>query len=244
MPIIRGNIARSVASVGLLARRTMFVQGDKREWIEYVPSTRNHAVAGPLVMVLHPLSKDMDWMMDITGYNAYAEQDGWLVVYPNSKRVGLQKQWDTEQGQQDSIFLNQLVAELRKQYLIDASRVYWSAMSNGGAMAYRMAADYSLLVAAMGNASDGMTHDAHAPTRPIHLLKWHGANDFVIDTEGNSFYRSVTDLINFWTGNAAGQADVQLRMIQGEGHWWFSNAQAPPGASAAMWQFFRDHVAV
>jgi len=118
----------------------------------------------PLVVMLHGGSQDADDFALGTGMNAWAEEYGCAVLYPEqSSRANWSLCWNwfearhhrRDQGEPGLIAA--LTREVIDEHAIDASRVYVAGLSAGGAMAVILGRTYPELFAAIGCHS-GLAH--------------------------------------------------------------------------------------
>lgn len=127
-------------------RHTMFVDGIRREWYEYVPQhVRESGRAVPLVVVLHGRGGDAESFFDITDMSVVAEERGFIALFPTAdfyqaKENGLRsiRVWD---GSYDGhridscIFLRRMIEDVQGRLPIDNGRIYACGQSSGGKMA-------------------------------------------------------------------------------------------------------------
>ncbi len=142
------------------ASGTIISSGQKREYLLYVPKSYDPAKPAPLVITLHT---SMSWdrsAMAISQWNRVADENGFIVVYPEGTGVG-PKSWEmigseTPSRMPDVIFISQLIDKLEASYNIDKSRIYANGMSNGGGMAFVLSCTLSDRIAAVGMVSAGL----------------------------------------------------------------------------------------
>jgi polyhydroxybutyrate depolymerase len=80
----------------------------------------------------------------------------------------------------DVAFVDDLLAEVARVVEVDATRVFATGISNGGAMSHRLAcdrADVFAAIAAVGGANQAQTSPGCTPSRPIPVLQIHGTGD-------------------------------------------------------------------
>ena len=138
------------------ATGTARAAGGSRNYKLSVALTLDKEKPSPLVMMLHGCTHDAEDMAEISGMNAVAEANEFLVVYPEQSRLAnLMKCWnwfDPKHQIRDAgepSILAAVVEQIRSTQNIDAERVYLVGVSAGGAMACILAATYPELFAAV-----------------------------------------------------------------------------------------------
>jgi polyhydroxybutyrate depolymerase len=145
-------------------------------------------------------------MANMTGFNALADKEGFIVAYPNGM-VGANRGWNAlfgkpipgGQGAQvddvdDVGFVRLLIDQLHNSYHTDPSRVFVCGHSAGAYMAYRVAIDLADRVAAVGvvNGSLGIrlldgkpsVPDIPSPVAPVSIIQIRGGKDKLVKAEG------------------------------------------------------------
>jgi len=163
------------------------VDGQERTYRVYRPADVAETTPVPVVVMLHGLLGSGRQAESWYGWNAVADQHGFVVVYPDSRN----RAWAvTEEccgaaardGVDDVGFVLTLVESLGQQLSFDPDRHYLAGMSNGGMLAYRIACDSSTFAAVTGVATT-MLGDCPAP-EPISVLHIHGTADETIPYTG------------------------------------------------------------
>lgn len=151
----------------------------------FVPS--RGAAGRPLVLIFHGGGGHAENVANQTGFDALAEREGFLAVYPNGSsfwgtrlltwNAGACCGYAMKQGIDDVGFVDRLIDRLIADHAIDASRVYATGHSNGAQISYRLACELSDRIAAIAaNGSQGVFHQCNA-VRPVPILHIHGLDD-------------------------------------------------------------------
>lgn len=153
-----------------------------------------------LVIVYHGLGGNATHMKQISGFNTVAENEKFIVVYPNSTTIGGAKQWnayiDNQPGHagipapnatDDIKFTEDLIDYFCSNYGIDKNKVYATGLSNGGFMCYNLAVNLSNKIAAIAPIAANMWGDNTYVTNyftnaftKIPVLHLHGDADAVV----------------------------------------------------------------
>jgi len=135
------SIATTAQTTAETTFHTLQVDEDDRSYHLYVPEQTN----GGLVIVLHTVASSGLAMEAITGMNAQADEQGFIVAYPNAAGF----YWDDGRGEvglppdngsvDDLGFLTALIDELAANHGVDTESVYLTGYANGGTMAFTAA---------------------------------------------------------------------------------------------------------
>jgi poly(hydroxyalkanoate) depolymerase family esterase len=134
----------------------------ERQYSVYVPSTYDGHTPAALLMVLHGCKQTQLDMLKQTSFNALAERDGFIVVYPfittydGSRSQNCWGFWFDQhihEGAGEVEDLYQLAREVESRFVIDPQRRYVTGLSSGGAMAVALAVARSEYFAAAGAAA-------------------------------------------------------------------------------------------
>jgi poly(hydroxyalkanoate) depolymerase family esterase len=123
----------------------------------YVPSLYSSATPVPLLVALHGCSQDPDNFAAGTHFNALADTNNFLVLYPQqTSAANPNRCWNwflpqnQERGKGEPASIVALVDDIRTKYTVDPRRIFITGMSSGGAMAVIVAACYPDYFAALG----------------------------------------------------------------------------------------------
>jgi polyhydroxybutyrate depolymerase len=214
----------------------------------------------PLLVNFHGLTSNAWQEAWLSGTDAAADQNGFVVVYPE----GVQSSFNAigccgqagQQGIDDIGFTRALVADVEAKACIDAKRVYATGMSNGGFMSFRMACSAADLFAAVAPVAGAIASSDCSPSRPVPVIAFHGDADNIVDyASGQAAVAMLrgkngctgeptrtmygTAYCDRWTACAGGTA-VELCTFPGFGHWWPGTANGH-AATPAMWEFLSKY---
>lgn len=179
---------------------------EKRRYLVYTPASyagEPHK-AYPLVLNFHGSGMTMAEQMLYTQMNRAADRHGFIVVYP----LGVKQDWNVgfgqsyAEGSNDIGFTETLLARLKQDYRVDASRVYATGLSRGGFFALRIAAELPQLFAAVAAVGAPMPEPVvqhHAKPSRVGVLLMHGTADRVVAYDGKpGGYLSAQDSYQYW----------------------------------------------
>ncbi len=197
--------------------RTLTHDGLERSYILYIPASINWSRPVPIVFVFHGGTGNAESAIRMSGFNGVADQNGFIVVYPNGTgRLSDNKllTWNggtccayaQENNVDDVGFVRAIVADLQPLVNIDPKRIYATGMSNGGILSQRLACEAADLFAAIAPVSGTLNFSPCNPSQPISVIEFHGTADQKIPYSGgfgpeslvNVDFTSVQDSIGFW----------------------------------------------
>jgi len=143
---------RSNQDPRVLHKSYTFEDGEEIPYAVFVPSTYDKTKKHPLIVSLHGLGRQYDWLMGYQGFLDQAERGGYIVVTPlGYVRDGWYgsrpKHPFAKQSELDVMNVLKLV---RDEYTIDEKRIYLWGHSMGGGGTYRIASEYPDIWAALG----------------------------------------------------------------------------------------------
>ncbi|NOY99862.1 MAG: hypothetical protein GXP40_11805 [Chloroflexi bacterium] len=196
--------------------RTLTVDGRERSYVLHVPPGYDPGQPVPVVLVFHGGGGNAESAIRMTGFNAQADESGFLAVYPNGSgkleehlltwNGGRCCGYAQENNVDDVAFVRALLDDLRTVADIDPKRIYATGMSNGGIMSYRLACELADQIAAIGPVAGTQNLDICQPSAPVAVIHFHGTDDQHLPYEGGVGaksltgvdYVSVQESLRFW----------------------------------------------
>lgn len=172
-----GWSARNVSSGGL-----------DRCYYLYAPPGYDPGQPVPLVFAYHGFFSNPDSHALITKWHELAEQEGFLVVYPQGtefpQRWYAGETWGTSDID-DLQFYYDMLADVVSIASVDPARIYVNGFSNGGGMTVDLGCNAAETFAAMGTvAAAVVATDDCEPARPMPAIVFHGTADPIVPYEG------------------------------------------------------------
>ncbi len=246
------------------------IDGQPREFRVFRPEKLRDG--SPLVVMIHGWGFTAEQIERDYGWNDVAEKYGFVVAYPQGVGLSFNAAGDccgpaADSDVDDVAFITAMVERLQKSLQIDDKRIYAAGMSNGGVVAYALACRTSLF-AAIGVVAGTQVGGCREP-RPTSVIQVHGMADTIVRFDGGRAVvpgaQPVPRVVATWrritmcqkpdrsqrgpvtTAHAecAGNREVTLVTIEGEGHTWPGHAgsTAPWDATTELWRFFRTETA-
>ncbi len=197
--------------------------GLDRSYLLHLPNPLP-ATPPPVVLVLHGGGGNAQSIAKMTGFDAEADRQGFIAVYPNGTdesrplmnlfgkpgfltwNAGNCCGYAQEHGIDDVGFLRAVVAAVIKDNGADPKRVYATGISNGGMMAYRLGCEASDVFAAIAPVSAVLEYQPCKPAQAISVFHIHGAKDENVPLDGGVGKKAiekenrapVQQTIDFW----------------------------------------------
>lgn len=194
--------ARTAAASGI-SSEALESGGLTRIYTRYVPTNYDPTVPVPLVLSLHGAVSTADEQQEKTGWDAVAERETFIAVYPQGilplatgfrwnagepmtsplfALVGAQHEVD------DVAFIDDLLDHLISTLCIDTARIFVTGFSNGGGMTNHLACVLADRIAAIGTNAGAYTAipGGCEPSRPMPVITFQGVHDQVVPYDGHA----------------------------------------------------------
>lgn len=204
----------------------------KRSYYLHLPPQSKSKNRLPVMLVLHGGGKaDGDETAKHTGYNKLADQNNFIVAYPN----GIGSQWNDGRGEtyrnannskvDDVGFISALINKLIHTHNGDARRVYVTGISNGGMMTLRLGCELSTKLAAIAPIIANIPQNIISRCKPkstLPVLLMNGTKDPIVPWNGGNvhFFRknmgrvvSTAETIDFWVKHNRCHSKPNIRAV-------------------------------
>lgn len=255
-----------------------FVYDDSlRSYVAYVPELAPDPVGYPLVIGLHGTSSNAYQFIANAQLILKANQENFILACPNALLHNFFTYFNAgggyEQltaGTDDLGFIAAVIDSMITAYPVDTTRIYAMGHSNGGMMAYRLAAELSQRIAAIGANSGQMVLEDCNPEFPVPIIHMHGLSDSLAPYGGTGdsimVVPPVDSVLAIWCGinncstipdtiyedvengvigkrwnSASGEHDIQLYTIASGGHHWPREIDSHISATDKFWDFLKVH---
>ena len=231
--------------------------GVNRQYYLYVPN--NITDNRPLIISCHGMNQDYNYQKQQTQWPSLADTANFVVVYPvgiagSAWGVAFDTGWDID-GMSDVNFMLDIISEMKEEYNIDETRVYFSGFSLGGAFTYYMMNKAADKIAAFGPISGYNLMGANTSTsRPVPICHVHGTADDIMPYGGikdnmKKYAQAMNcnmtpeedtgsgySMVRYKDGDC--ETEVILYSVNGRGHEPSNNGFH---TSNALWSFFRQY---
>lgn len=171
------------------------IHGFRRNYRVHLPPGYADDRPLPMVVVVHGAFYTAKKMEQTSGFNALADQKGFIAVYPNGMGIfGFLQHWNAGHccgkaaaDELDDVgYLATVIEDACTRLAVDRRRIYMVGFSNGGMLVHRFAAERGDLLAAVAPlaATGGGRPDIDAtqwhipdPVNRMPLLTIHGMSD-------------------------------------------------------------------
>ena len=190
-------------------------EGENREYYLYVPDSLE--IGAPLLFVFHGYSSSANSIMEYSGLNKIANENGFVVCYPqglsdsNGNRFwNVGYEFHNNETHDDVAFAKELAQYLQNEFLLSNYNTFSTGMSNGGDISYLLACQEPETFRAIAPVAGCMMtwiYESCDPIQPIPVFEIHGTDDKVTwwdgaddnNNDGWGPWESVDTTFNYFT---------------------------------------------
>lgn len=165
--------------------RTLTIEGRERDYLVHVPDSAP-SIGAPVVLAFHGSASSAAHLVEFSGLDEVSDEKGFIAVFPQGLGPDRLRRtwnaggccgWSYKENIDDVAFTATILDELERDLAIDTKRVYATGMSNGGMMAYRLAAELPDRIAAIASVAGPMGKLVTPSSKPISVCHFHGTLD-------------------------------------------------------------------
>lgn len=174
----------------------MDFEGRQRLCLVHLPKAYEPRTKRPLLICLHGAVSSYRNAIKTFGLNDEADKESFIIAYPNgTSRFGQRlATWNAggccgyaaDHKINDVGFVRSLIASLEQNYAIDENRIYLVGFSNGGMLAYSLAAEMPGVFAGLAVLSGWMNGQQQQLSKPVSAFIVHGSEDKSVPLMGGS----------------------------------------------------------
>jgi polyhydroxybutyrate depolymerase len=232
-----------------------------RSYHLHLPANYSDTIDYPLVLGFHGLNGTGDSWQGYTEWINKSDTDNFITAFPNGRAnmwniggLAGANLWD------DVEFISVLIDTLCNHYRIDTTKIYATGLSGGGFMVYRLAAELSHKISAIGPVAGKMAFSDFALEFPVSIVHFHALYDNTVHYEEDT-YPSVYSILTMWADKnnsyprpdtvdvsfgikkiswhaINNHGDINLYTIANSAHAWPSGYIS---ATDIIWDFFQTH---
>ncbi len=226
--------------LGMTTAQSMTFGGRERTWRVRLPAGYD-GTPRPILFVLHGGFGTAEQVQTRqAGFDPIAERENVIVVYPNgiaadeSSTNPLQRAqtWNggaccgpaSTQNVDDVGFLTAVLDRVEAEACVDKRRVFFTGMSNGGIMSYRMGCERSDRVTAIAPVAGTLQVESCEPSRQVPLFAVHGTLDENVPYAGGTgcgagmvMTRAIPEIVGDWAARNACSGESSTTFVQGDG---------------------------
>jgi polyhydroxybutyrate depolymerase len=199
-----------------------------RRFIVHIPASADPNQPLPVLFVHHGFTMTGQIMKDITGFDAIADSERFIAVYPDG---GSAAPWNVGTGicgvgglvagvEDDFAFVRKMLESIEADQCVDHGRVFTTGFSMGGYFSNHMGCQNGKsLVRAVAPHSGG-TYPGTCPGAPLPVMIVHGTADGLITPNCGTGARDL------WVQRNGCSTEFDMRPVMGGRCEWYKNCPA------------------
>lgn len=241
-------MAETAAAGGGARTRRMSRTVDGRTYHCSVPVNAQHAAPLPLIVAVHGKGDNgLDFLIGTDFGQAEA-----IIAAPTGRGLAWSPApYAVSTVEEDSAFIEAIIADLSQAYPVDPARIYLAGFSNGGGLVAELAANNPEQYAAVATVAGAIRTDLEsiAAGAPIDYLNIHGTWDEVVPYAGQDrgslgFIHAAEAVVDAFTRRNGADKQATARTthiaVTAMGHEWPAGVWARDGfdATKEILEFF------
>ena len=174
--------------------------GLERDLLLHIPKGYQDGKKYPLLVALHGRGGTSSDMAEYTGFNAGADQEGFIVMYPQA--IWENRTWMVVTGAgslEDLSFIWDAITYAIDNLSADPERIFVAGFSNGGGMAHRVGCALAGKIAGIAAVAGSYpVHENCEPAAPLSVIAFHGTLDYFVPYEGDNIQPSIPEWAEAW----------------------------------------------
>jgi polyhydroxybutyrate depolymerase len=198
--------------------RSIMFDGLNRTYRIHIPPNISQIDSPALVFVLHGgggTGENTERTLTLGGFNTLSDDYGFIVIYPD----GIDRHWNDGRNVNDTAhqekiddvgFLSRLIDNLTDEFNANPNKVFFTGISNGAMMSYRLAFDITEKIAAIAPVAGAIPTEILPENTngiPLSVFVLSGTHDPLVPWEGGNIGTpnyprgtciSVPESVEFW----------------------------------------------
>ena len=190
---------------GTSADETIASGGLSRSYRIHLPVGYQMKQSQAIILAFHGYSMDAHDMEMYIGLSSLADQEDFIVVYPQGTLdTSGQPSWaiggPDDPSADDVLFVSDLLKHLQATLCIDAQRIYATGYSRGGGMVGLLACALAKRIAAYAPVAGIFpSQESCQPGRSVPILEFHGTADQKVPyTNPENGWKAIPDWLHDW----------------------------------------------
>jgi poly(3-hydroxybutyrate) depolymerase len=209
----------------------------QRTFLVHIPASLDPNAPAPVLLVHHGFTMTGQIMEDITGFDAVADAEGFVVVYPDG---GGAAPWNVGQGicgvggavagvEDDFAFVDKMLADVEQSQCLDREHVFVTGFSMGGYFSNHIGCQQGNAKIRAVAPHSGGTYPGECPGAPLPVMIVHGSGDALITPDCGTGARE------YWVQRNGCSQEVESRPVMGGTCEWHMGC--PAGAQVVLCMF-------
>jgi poly(3-hydroxybutyrate) depolymerase len=209
----------------------------QRTFLVHIPASLDPNAPAPVLLVHHGFTMTGQLMEAITGFDAVADAEGFVVVYPDG---GGAAPWNVGQGicgvggavagvEDDFGFVDKMLADVEQSQCLDREHVFVTGFSMGGYFSNHIGCQQGNTKIRAVAPHSGGTYPGDCPGAPLPVMIVHGSGDALITPDCGMGAR------DYWVQRNGCSTQAESRTVMGGTCEWHMGCTA--GAQVVLCMF-------